>query len=78
MIFEGRHHGHGFVVIVGRADAIKTRLAGNNLEKDPAIVAAPVGGDDLAILDGEWWKTVGPVSNLLCGGDRELRKRGSG
>jgi hypothetical protein len=78
MLFESCHHGHGFIVIVRRADAIKTRLAGNNLEKDPAIVAAPVRRDDLAILDRQGRKPVRSVSNFLRVGDREQRKCGYG
>jgi hypothetical protein len=40
-------------------------------------MAAPAGGDDLAILDGEWGKSLGSVSNFLCAGDGEHGKRGS-
>jgi hypothetical protein len=78
MFFQCGHHCHGLVVVVGGPDAIQSGLAGDDLEEDPTVVAAPVGGDDLAVLDGEWWQTIGPVGNFLCAGDREQWKRGSG
>ena len=78
MFFQCGHDGHGLVVVVGGADAIKSGFAGDDLEEDPTVVAASVGGDDPAILDGEWWETIGSLRNFLCAGDREQRKRGRG
>src|SRR5258708_36992551 len=77
MIFQSGNYGHGLVVIVGRTDAINARLAGDDLEENPTIMAAPVGGDNLAILDSERRQSIGSVSNFLRAGNREARKLGS-
>jgi hypothetical protein len=68
MIFESGDHGHGLVVIVGRSNAIQTGLTGDDLEEDPTIVAATVGGDDLDVLDGKRGKPGGFPGDLLRGG----------
>jgi hypothetical protein len=69
MLFQGGDHGHRLEIIIGRANSIKTGLAGDDLEKDPAIVTAPVGCDDLDILDGQRWQPVGLPGYFPRGGD---------
>ena len=71
VLLEGGDYGLRLIVVVGRSDAVESRLARDYLEEYPAVVPSGAGRDHLDVFDGERRQTLGPAPDFLRGGHRE-------
>ena len=70
MIFEIRDDGHRLIVVIRRSNSVKTGFTGDDLEEDPMIMAATVGGDNFDVLDLQRREASGSFSQFLSFGNR--------
>jgi hypothetical protein len=65
MGFQCGNDGSSLVFVIGAANAIKARLACDDLEENPTVAASSAGRDDLYVFDGEPGQAVCAAGDLL-------------